>query len=290
LSVRFWPAQRSAPTSAVEQIERRVRVEVRPSLTGHKLSSALESWHPESRRQQLVPKPPLCRLAASVWPVSGRPTNLTPASPPQYYIDWSIRMNAIAVSPRGKTKEKMIDATITLMRRNGFHGTGLNEILKESGAPKGSMYHFFPEGKRQIAGEAIAVYAKRVRTYMDESLSSAKQPAAKIHALFSAVAQRLERAEFRQSCAAGATCLDLDDNLEVVRLAIATMFSDCVDLIARHFAIRDARRRRWFAGLVLTVIEGAYIRGRAERSIRPLEEAAFWLADIAEREVSAAVR
>jgi TetR/AcrR family transcriptional regulator, lmrAB and yxaGH operons repressor len=196
-------------------------------------------------------------------------------------------MNTIG-APRGKTKEKMIEAAITLMRRSGFHGAGLNEILKESGAPKGSMYHFFPEGKRQIAGEAIGVYAKRVLTYMDESLSSAKRPAAKIHALFRAVAQRLERGEFRQSCAAGAACLDLDDDLEVVRFAIEAMFSDCVDLIARHFAMRDARRRRSFAGLVLTVIEGAYIRGRAERSTRPLEEAAVWLAAIAEREAAAA--
>ena len=196
-------------------------------------------------------------------------------------------MKAIRTLPPGNTKQKMIDAAITLMRHSGFHGTGINEILKESGAPKGSMYHFFPDGKRQIAGEAIAVYAERVLAYMDESLSSAKQPAGKIHALFSAVAQRLERGEFRQSCAAGAASLDLDTDLEVVRLAIAAMFSDCIELIAKHFPMRHARRSRSFAGLVLTVIEGAYIRGRAERSTEAVKEAANWLADIAEREASA---
>lgn len=182
----------------------------------------------------------------------------------------------------------MLDAAITLLRRSGFHGAGINEILDVSGAPKGSMYHFFPHGKRQIASEAITVYAQRVVTYMDASLASATKPADKVHALFRAVAERLERAEYRQSCAAGTTSLDLDDDLEAVRFAIVSMFSDCVDVISRHFAIADRRRRRSFAGLVLTAIEGGYIRGRAERSTRALKDAAAWLAEIAEREASAA--
>ena len=202
----------------------------------------------------------------------------------------SATTNATTITPRGTTKQRMIDAAITLMRRSGFHGAGLNEILEVSGAPKGSLYHFFPDGKRQMAGEAIAVYATRVHAYMDESLSSAKKPAAKIHALFRAVAQRVERSKFSQSCAAGAACLDLDDDLEVVRRAIAAMFADCIDLLVRHFPMRDAHRGRSFAGLVMTVIEGAYIRARAERSTRPLEDAAAWLAEIAQRETYVSVR
>jgi len=191
-----------------------------------------------------------------------------------------------ASSPSTGTRAKIIDAAISLMRRSGFHGAGINEILRESGAPKGSMYYFFPEGKRQIAQEAISVYAQRVLAYMDESLSSAEDPDAKVKALFRAVERRFEQTELRQSCAAGAACLDLDDDLEGVRIAIKTMFFDCIDVVSKHFAIPDHRRRRSFAGLVLTVIEGAYIRGRAEQSTQPFREAAGWLGDIAEREVS----
>ena len=191
-----------------------------------------------------------------------------------------------ASSPSTGTRAKIIDAAISLMRRSGFHGAGINEILRESGAPKGSMYYFFPEGKRQIAQEAISVYAQRVLAYMDESLSSAEDPHAKVKALFRAVERRFEQAELRQSCAAGAACLDLDDDLEGVRIAIKTMFVDCMDVVSKHFAIPDHRRRRSFAGLVLTVIEGAYIRARAEQSTQPFREAAGWLGDIAEREVS----
>ena len=46
--------------------------------------------------------------------------------------------------------------------------------------------------------------------------------------------------------------------------------------------LADRRRARSFAGLLLTTIEGAYIRGRAERSTRAFDEAASLLGDMAE--------
>ena len=98
----------------------------------------------------------------------------------------------------------------------------------------------------------------------------------------------IDTASAEQREVAGTTSLDLDDDLEAVRFAIVSMFSDCVDVISRHFAIADRRRRRSFAGLVLTAIEGGYIRGRAEHSTRALKDAAAWLAEIVKREASAA--
>ena len=53
------------------------------------------------------------------------------------------------------TRDKVLEAAILLMRRTGFSGAGINEILKESGAPKGSLYYFFPQGKKQIVSEAL---------------------------------------------------------------------------------------------------------------------------------------
>ena len=42
--------------------------------------------------------------------------------------------------------------------------------------------------------------------------------------------------------------------------------------------MRSAARRMALAGLVLSAIEGAYVRGRAERSKQPFDEAGAWLA------------
>ena len=49
----------------------------------------------------------------------------------------------------------IVRAAATLFRRNGYAATGINEIAEVSGAPKGSLYHYFPNGKDEIAEAAV---------------------------------------------------------------------------------------------------------------------------------------
>ena len=188
---------------------------------------------------------------------------------------------ARAVPP---TRERMIDATITLLRRSGLSGAGINEIVRESGAPKGSVYHFFPDGKRQIVTEALCIYSQRVVAFIDAAMSKGRTPGAKVEALFNAFAKRVEQGEFLHSCPAATVCLDLDAEQEPLRLVVAEALGDYLKVIEKHFPLRDRRRARSFAGLLLTAIEGGYIRSRAERSGKPFREAGVWLAELAGRE------
>lgn len=183
---------------------------------------------------------------------------------------------------RGDSRARMLEASIELMRGSGLSGAGINEVVRASGAPKGSVYHFFPAGKTQLVGEALTVYSERVQAFIDGALTSKSAPAAKVRALFAAFARRVEAGEFRRSCAAGAVCLDLDAELDALRVVVAQAFADWVALIARHFPALPAARRKSFASLLLSAIEGAYIRSRAERSSRPFIEAGAWLAELAE--------
>lgn len=71
-----------------------------------------------------------------------------------------------------QTKEKILETATRLFYFQGFHGTGLNQIISESGSPKGSLYHYFPEGKEQLAEEAIVLSKRRIgaviQHYMNE--------------------------------------------------------------------------------------------------------------------------
>ena len=176
------------------------------------------------------------------------------------------------------TRTRMLEAAIVLMRRTGVSGAGINEIVKESGAPKGSMYHFFPGGKREILSSALEMYAKRIVAFIDENLARGKTPEAKVKALFKAFERRIEEGDYRLSCAAGCVSLDLDEETEPVRSAVQSAFEDYSAVIARHFDLGSAKATRSFAGFVLTAIEGSYVRGRAERSSKPFAEAGEWLA------------
>jgi TetR/AcrR family transcriptional regulator, lmrAB and yxaGH operons repressor len=178
----------------------------------------------------------------------------------------------------------MIEAAIVLMRRSGYSGVGINEVLAESGVPKGSMYHYFPEGKRQVATEALNAYASRIVAFIDERLGRGKSPADKMRQLFRGFEERIQQFDYRQSCAAGCVSLDLGEGLDSVRAAVESAFSDYIDVIARHIPFAARRRARSFAGLVLTAIEGGYVRARAEHSSAAFREAGQWLARLAEME------
>lgn len=93
-------------------------------------------------------------------------------------------------------RDQILQTTCVLLERQGFHGTGLNEIVKESGAPKGSLYHYFPAGKEQITAEAVLqtgqVTAERIRNGLAGSTSAPKA----IHDFILLVAENVERSGF----------------------------------------------------------------------------------------------
>jgi TetR/AcrR family transcriptional repressor of lmrAB and yxaGH operons len=175
----------------------------------------------------------------------------------------------------------MIDAAIDLMRSYGLSGAGINDVVQLSGAPRGSLYHYFPDGKLQMAGEALAVHAERIGTFMEEALGSARGAPQKVAALFEAFARRVEEADYRKSCPFGCVALDLDADTESLRPVVAHAFEAWQALIAAHFETLGARAAMEYAGLLLTAIEGAYVRARAQHSGEPFREAGRWLARLA---------
>lgn len=183
------------------------------------------------------------------------------------------------------SRERMVEAAIELLRGYGLSGAGINDIVRESAAPKGSVYHFFPGGKLQIAAEALAVYGGRVEAFIDTALAGRASQSERVRALFEAFARRAEAGQFLRSCAVGTVGLDLAEDAGDASLQpqLAALLQSWSRVIEHHIDLGDARRTRSFAGLLLTAIEGAYVRARAERSARAFRDAGHWLAQLAER-------
>src|ERR1035441_4778957 len=53
------------------------------------------------------------------------------------------------------TKDRIMDSSAELFRRQGYTGTGVKQIVAMANAPFGSLYHFFPGGKAQLGEEVI---------------------------------------------------------------------------------------------------------------------------------------
>ncbi|HEX4885839.1 MAG TPA: TetR/AcrR family transcriptional regulator, partial [Casimicrobiaceae bacterium] len=76
-------------------------------------------------------------------------------------------MPAALRTPRTSgTRARLLAAAVMLLRRSGLAGAGINEIVRESGAPKGSVYHHFPQGKEQIVTEALALHGSAVTAFI----------------------------------------------------------------------------------------------------------------------------
>ena len=72
----------------------------------------------------------------------------------------------------------MLEAAAQLFRVQGLRTTGLAEVLEKSGTPRGSLYHYFPGGKEQLAVEALRSASHDIREALEEFIGSGSSPEA----------------------------------------------------------------------------------------------------------------
>src|SRR2546430_12031034 len=68
----------------------------------------------------------------------------------------------VKAKERTDSRASMVRGAVSLIRTRGVNATSLSDVLAESGAPRGSIYDHFPQGKEQLAGEAVRWTSERV--------------------------------------------------------------------------------------------------------------------------------
>jgi AcrR family transcriptional regulator len=64
------------------------------------------------------------------------------------------------------SRTSMISSAAALIGARGLSGTSFSDVLADSGAPRGSIYHHFPGGKKQLAGDVIAWTSEQILGYL----------------------------------------------------------------------------------------------------------------------------
>src|SRR5258706_130453 len=65
------------------------------------------------------------------------------------------------------SRRRMIESTVTLLAMRGLQATAFSDVLAHSGAPRGSIYHHFPEGKEQLVDAALELAGERALRVLD---------------------------------------------------------------------------------------------------------------------------
>ena len=170
------------------------------------------------------------------------------------------------------TRERILTATTTLLRRQGYAATGLQEIAGQSGARIGSIYHFF-DGKQALAEESIrtsgAAYGAMVLGLLRDGPTD---PAAAIRAVFAQAAADLAATDYADACPIATVALEVASTNDALRQATADVFTAWIgDMTAWCDSFVDnPEDARDLAITTLTALQGVFILARAQRSPEPL--------------------
>jgi AcrR family transcriptional regulator len=168
----------------------------------------------------------------------------------------------------------MVRSAASLIRRRGVSATSLSDVLAHSGAPRGSIYHHFPNGKEQLAGDAI-------RWTSDQLLARQRAcPATTASGVLDCFIDMWRQIVLASGGTAG--CVVAGVAIDTVAAeqglidVVRATFRTWIDLLAGQLEAVGvpADRTPSIAVAALAGMEGALILCRAERGIGPLEAVA----------------
>jgi AcrR family transcriptional regulator len=170
------------------------------------------------------------------------------------------------------TKERLLQSSAELFRRQGYSGTGIKQILAAANAPFGSLYHFFPGGKEQLGAETIRTSGRLYIQLFATIAAEAPDMLTAVGDFFSGAADTLAETDFADACPIATVALEVASTNEPLREATADVFNGWIDGATAYFAgggiARETARELAFA--MLCLLEGAFIFCRAMRSTEPL--------------------
>ena len=171
------------------------------------------------------------------------------------------------------TRERLVRSTSRLLRTQGYAATGLNQVMAEADAPKGSMYFHFPGGKEQLAAAAVDRFAERSSTRLDRQLTEHEMVAEAVVAIFDSYVEHLERTEYREGCAVASVALDAAASHDALAEATGRALRGWTDQVATALEAegREPAEAHALATLVIAAIEGTVVMAKGERSTEPIE-------------------
>jgi TetR/AcrR family transcriptional repressor of lmrAB and yxaGH operons len=180
------------------------------------------------------------------------------------------------------TRDHIIDATSHLLEQQGYYATGLNQIVQESGAPKGSLYYYFPEGKEELTARAIERSATTFTEIIRTELARYDDPAEALYQFILGVAEHVEASACRGGAPIATVALETAGRSERLTAVCQAAYGHYQDAFADRFVAAGIApgRAAQFALLVVAAIEGGFILSRTERRADPLRQIAADLRDL----------
>lgn len=165
----------------------------------------------------------------------------------------------------------MIESAAMLIRESGVAATSFSDVVNASGAPRGSIYHYFPRGKQQLVEEATQFGTDFVLARLAAGIERADTAAA-VRTFGRFYLQILRDSDFTAGCPVLAAALE-GERAPGAREAAGRGFGEWEQTLAQGLR-RDGVPEQdavSLATLIVSSLEGAIVLCRAQRRADPLE-------------------
>ncbi|UVK52105.1 TetR/AcrR family transcriptional regulator [Mesorhizobium sp. AR02] len=172
------------------------------------------------------------------------------------------------------SRAKMVRSAALLIASHGVNATSFSDVLADSGAPRGSIYHHFPEGKHQLAQDAVRLTGEWV---LARQRACAGTTAADVLSCFVDLWRQVVLASAGASgCAVAGVAIDSGPAEGALIEVVRSTFRSWVDLLRAQLEATGVPSARAASISVATVagMEGALILCRAEGNSAPLDTVA----------------
>lgn len=174
-------------------------------------------------------------------------------------------------------REKLLDQGLKLFIDQGYHGTGIKEVVDQVKVPKGSFYNYF-ESKEHFGAEVIRHYSKWVIANMAAWLNGSEDNA--LTALKQFFEQEMQRHQaVKTGCIIGNLGAELGASSELCQQAMLEglqgmkqQFFHALQRGQAQGTIRDDVSAEALADLLVNAYEGALLRMQVEQSVEPIRQ------------------
>jgi AcrR family transcriptional regulator len=180
-----------------------------------------------------------------------------------------------AVMTPASPRDRTVRSAALLFRERGVGGTGLRDVVEHAGAPRGSLQHYFPGGKRELLAEAMAWMAERAARPLRAAVAAEPPPPPfeVVGGLLDRFRELLILTDFRGGCPIVAGVADASWDSPAVadaaQQAFATWLAPLQQALVRGGLGEDRAAR--VALLVVSAAEGAVVISRARRDFTALD-------------------
>jgi TetR/AcrR family transcriptional repressor of nem operon len=176
-------------------------------------------------------------------------------------------------------RENLLNQGVTLLMEQGYHGTGLKEILEAVQIPKGSFYNYFGS-KENFGAEVIQHYIepfiKQLAAHLQQSDGDALGA---LQRYFDEGIAELEKANFKGGCLLGNLMGELGDTSDICQKSLQSAIKRYRDLLQSGLAkaqqqgtVRTDKSAEDMANLLVNSWQGALLRMKIEKSSASLKQ------------------